>query len=118
MRTLSIIAIAAALATPVAAVQIVEVLSNSNSVAELSIEERGQIAAKVGQERPGHPFVPGGSIKLSELSEDERNSHVARLDFDELNNQFAGVNKNKRQRKDKIKIPSPIFDEVLDTQIG
>ena len=88
MRIITAIAVAATVATPVATLQIVDVLGSTSSFAELSIQDR---------ENKGKPYAASSSDGSFEV---------------------AGAKKNKRERKTKTKNPSPLVDTVRDTQIG
>jgi len=68
MRTISIIALAAALATPVAALQIAGVTTSGPVLSELSVEERENTFAELSVEERENTFA--------ELSVEERNSHI------------------------------------------
>lgn len=108
MRTFTTIALTAVLATPVAALSIVDVMTGPIAVSELSVEERrGQIAELSVEER---------NAVHAELSVEERESMHAELSVEERNNQFAELKINDRTKQKKG--AAPIFDTVLDTQIG
>jgi hypothetical protein len=68
MRTFSIIAIAAALATPVAALQVDSMTETGPELSELSSEERNNTFAELSVDERENTFA--------ELSVEERNSHV------------------------------------------